>query len=463
MGTGVLCEGPDLGLGLVVRVVSPVVDDRSVRTGQVRAADDGIGIQPVGYRVDPWALVPKGHLDVGTAGRKALALARQRQLVDGRRFLVARFVRIRALSGQLVGNGVVERLDGRAVLELGSGISRGGLGVGPNRLVELLSGGVDHRNPLDIPRDQTGPVVHLDVGLGQEESRRLIGWRAVRLVHRSAPPDRDGAPMRIGKLPRERAREALQRIDADGDRVLSGLQPFVDTRSADVLAYVDLLGLSALDRAGPVVVRAVDLSPLVLIPRPAGPVRVLGDVVRDRLAGRLEIRVVEVERLHRAGLEVHDADIDVLVVGTIRNVPGVFDLQADLTGRVVILPVPVERRRTGLGNLRRLDLVGLGGLGFGLLRLGSRVGLDGLGFGLLRLGSRVGLDDLHRLSRWRVVGKRVAHRPEAGEAEKGGGRENGQPLPERQLHASPPSSTLWVEFRPCRYFRPGKSASLVRF
>ena len=140
VGTGVLCEGPDLGLGLVVRVVSPVVHDRSIRAAQIGRADHRGGVvQPERDRVDPRALVPEGHLDVGTAGGEALALTGQRQLVDGRRFFVARFVRIRALGWELGLDGVGHHLLRGTIGELRAGVSRRRCRVGSRLLVELAT------------------------------------------------------------------------------------------------------------------------------------------------------------------------------------------------------------------------------------------------------------------------------------------------------------------------------------
>ncbi len=55
--------------------------------------------------------------------------------------------------------------------------------------------------------------------------------------------DRDGATLRIGEGPRERAREVLQRVDRDRDGVVPRLQTLVGTGSANVLTDEDLLRL----------------------------------------------------------------------------------------------------------------------------------------------------------------------------------------------------------------------------
>jgi|GEM_PF-5355735 len=73
---------------------------------------------------------------------------------------------------------------------------------------------------------------------------RLLRLRAVRnagLRLAGVVGDRDGATLCVGESPRERPREALQRVDRDRNRVVARLQALVGTGGADVLTDVDLL------------------------------------------------------------------------------------------------------------------------------------------------------------------------------------------------------------------------------
>ena len=82
---------------------------------------------------------------------------------------------------------------------------------------------------------------------------RLLRLRTVGHARLGLPRvvgDRDRTTLRIGEGPRERAREALQRVDRDRDRVVPRLQALVDTGGAHVLADEDLLRLVALLRLG---------------------------------------------------------------------------------------------------------------------------------------------------------------------------------------------------------------------